>query len=95
MIHGNFCHLFKKCHFEQTPPLNDRRIEQPKRQVIVLLMPVYCHAWIKRKPEDLWPSLEQTLVFYIWSHFYMKGELYGFPKSEQTHIASKLRTNRI
>ena len=54
-------------------------------------MPVYCHAWIKRKPEDLWPSLEQTLVFYIWSHFYTKGELYSFPKSEQTHIASKLR----
>ena len=25
MIHGNFCHLFKKCHFEKTPPLNDRR----------------------------------------------------------------------
>ena len=45
----------------------------------------------KREPEDLWPSLEQTMVFYIWSHFYTNGELYGFPKSEQTHIASKLR----
>ena len=25
MIYGNFCYLFKKCHFEKTPPLNDRR----------------------------------------------------------------------
>ena len=25
MIYGNFCHLFKKCHFEKTPPLNDHR----------------------------------------------------------------------
>ena len=25
MIYGNFYHLFKKCHFQKTPPLNDHR----------------------------------------------------------------------
>ena len=25
MIYGNICHLFKKCHFEKTPPLSDHR----------------------------------------------------------------------